>query len=171
MTVIEAGNTVLSAFDTSLQQYTQRFFKRNHIKIRTGQQVKRILSPNSLELKDGTVIDCGMIVWSAGIVPRKLETTPNSKPLPIDSKTNKIIVTDTLKAKGFDNIYAMGDVSIIENVPLAATAQVAQQQGLYLARVLNGTVEESKPFVYHHMGQLAYIGNYRALFQTGSVKR
>ena len=170
MTVIEAGSTVLSAFDSSLQRYTQKFFRRNHIKIRTNQQVKEIISPNSLMLQDGSIVECGMIIWSAGIKPRQLEVS-QGRLLPVDSKTKKIFVDDHLHVKGFDNIFAMGDVSLIENVPLAATAQVAQQQGLYLARRLNGEIESTKPFVYHHMGQLAYIGNYRAISQVGAVKR
>ncbi|KAI9322892.1 hypothetical protein BX666DRAFT_1848999 [Dichotomocladium elegans] len=41
---------------------------------------------------------------------------------------------------------------------LPATAQVASQQGAYLGTHLNGD-EPTKPFIYHHLGSLAYLGN------------
>ena len=61
---------------------------------------------------------------------------------------------------------------------LPATAQVASQQGEYLARLLNKTngeviagtteaLEQRKiaPFKYRHMGSFAYVGDNKAVLQ------
>eukprot|EP01087_Luapelamoeba_hula_P023102 TRINITY_DN8446_c0_g1_i1.p1 TRINITY_DN8446_c0_g1~~TRINITY_DN8446_c0_g1_i1.p1 ORF type:complete len:661 (-),score=96.82 TRINITY_DN8446_c0_g1_i1:141-2093(-) len=47
-----------------------------------------------------------------------------------------------------------------ELMPLPCTAQVAQQQGKYLAKAFNNktTANPAKPFHYHHLGSFAYIG-------------
>lgn len=48
------------------------------------------------------------------------------------------------------------------------TAQVASQQGKYLAKSLSTSEQSLQPFVYHHLGSLAYIGN-AAVFDFGSM--
>eukprot|EP00741_Cyanophora_paradoxa_P022379 tig00021462_g21605.t1 len=58
----------------------------------------------------------------------------------------------------------------------APTAQVANQQGVYLGRALNERViklaraeePDVAPFVYHHFGSFAYIGSEEAVAELGS---
>eukprot|EP00188_Purpureofilum_apyrenoidigerum_P000878 Plantae.Rhodophyta-Purpureofilum_apyrenoidigerum.ctg14397.p1 GENE.Plantae.Rhodophyta-Purpureofilum_apyrenoidigerum.ctg14397~~Plantae.Rhodophyta-Purpureofilum_apyrenoidigerum.ctg14397.p1 ORF type:complete len:609 (+),score=118.15 Plantae.Rhodophyta-Purpureofilum_apyrenoidigerum.ctg14397:142-1968(+) len=63
--------------------------------------------------------------------------------------------------------------------PLPATAQVANQEGQYLAKVLNkmgkqdGSLEGIKEFQYRHFGSLAYVGGDKAVIDfsgTGLMK-
>lgn len=61
--------------------------------------------------------------------------------------------------------------------------QVAERQGLYLAKVLNmmgkagggyanaaGEMELGKPFVYKHLGSMATVGRYKALVDLRQSK-
>jgi len=53
---------------------------------------------------------------------------------------------------------------------LPATAQVASQQGEYIARIFNNvkttaSAPEARPFVYHHFGSFAYIGDDNAIYE------
>ncbi|KAI8870943.1 FAD/NAD(P)-binding domain-containing protein [Ramicandelaber brevisporus] len=119
----------------------------------------------------------GMLIWATGIteVPlierigasvvkdgRKRVVTDASL-RPFDVQTNKPI----------DGVYVLGDCGTIQNYELPATGQVAKQQGKYLAKTLNAAVRQSPseiptsppPFSYHHMGSLAYVGGWRALFE------
>jgi len=69
-------------------------------------------------------------------------------------------------------VYALGDCATIEDVNLPATSQVAQQEGMYLARALNRLAEGKpvKTFQYRHWGMLAYVGSNRALADLAAVK-
>jgi NADH:ubiquinone reductase (non-electrogenic) len=69
-----------------------------------------------------------------------------------------------LKVKGCESIYALGDATASKWAP---TAQVASSQGAYLSTLFNnlGNVKNISlvtkkigPFVYSHLGALAYIG-------------
>ncbi|KAF1835050.1 hypothetical protein BDW02DRAFT_496952 [Decorospora gaudefroyi] len=62
-------------------------------------------------------------------------------------------------------LFALGDCSKIESTSHPATAQVASQKALYLAKRLNQQTHTTSPFHYHDLGTLAYIGNQNALFQ------
>lgn len=84
----------------------------------------------------------------------------------------------------YSNIYALGDCCANQDSPLPPLAQVAEQQGKYLAHVLN---EEAKnlnpfqgqgqgseaaktqiqPFRYHHLGSMATVGGTSAILQLG----
>lgn len=51
------------------------------------------------------------------------------------------------------------------NLPVAPSRQVAEQQGKYLARVLNTSAAqldpaEPAPFQYRHMGSMASLGEW-----------
>jgi len=56
--------------------------------------------------------------------------------------------------------------SLMRNLP--PTAQVAGQQGSYLAAQFNG--ESAKPFRYFHKGSMAYIGQEKAAAQVSMLK-
>lgn len=165
MTILEASETLLGAFDSTLQKQTMKVFMRDGIKVRLHKKVQQVLDKNTLLLDDGSKVECGMIIWSAGIQAREL-LMKGHETLPIDPRSRKLLVDDSLKVKGFDNVYAMGDCSMIESRPLAATAQVAQQQGKYLSKLLNND-KYDKQFIYHHQGLMAYIGDYRAVTELG----
>jgi hypothetical protein len=74
------------------------------------------------------------------------------------------------------SIFALGDCASIPHTSYPATAQVASQQALWLAKALNATSRDtsisSRPaFSYKDLGTLAYIGNWNALWQGGKGGR
>jgi len=123
-------------------------------------------------LHDGTVIPCGLIVWSTGIGPQPIMRSLSKEYFEI-SERGQIVTDEFLRVKKLNNVYAMGDCAQIENNPLASLAQVAQQEGIYLAKVFNRRSEgkeATEPFKFNWMGRLAYIGHYDALMETSSGK-
>lgn len=90
------------------------------------------------------------------------------------------------------DVFALGDCGIIENTSYPATAQVASQKAVWLAKQLNNQATASssrqssliqsslklsssspdgKGFTYKNLGTLAYIGSWNALFQGGGGGR
>jgi len=89
------------------------------------------------------------------------------------SKANTILEafdkdkSGTLDETEFDELLRSLDRKLKS---LPATAQVANQQGLYLANLLNNSAESidgSREFVYKHKGELAYVGGDRACASLG----
>lgn len=57
-----------------------------------------------------------------------------------------------------------------ENEPLPQLAQVARQQGIYLADVFNGKQsEDEKPFKFFNLGSMASVGNLKGLYDGSKV--
>jgi len=73
--------------------------------------------------------------------------------------------TQTEDNNVISNVYAIGDCAMPESRTLPATAQVAAQEAKYLARqfLRETRHKELQPFVFHHRGMLAYIGEDKAV--------
>jgi hypothetical protein len=65
------------------------------------------------------------------------------------------------------DVYVLGDCGIIEGTSYPATAQVASQKALWLAKRMNKGDIQKAEFTYRDLGTLAYIGDWDALFQGG----
>lgn len=165
--LIEALGRILTTFDQALGEYTDRHFGREGIQVRTGAKVQAI-EPNAVLLQGGERIDCGLILWAAGNAP-----VPFVKNLgiPLDRR-GRIVIDDSLRVAGRENVYAMGDCAVVGEPPLPATAQVAQQQGKYLAKALERRLQGRpvEAFRFKAQGMLAYIGGGQALADLPQVK-
>jgi NADH:quinone reductase (non-electrogenic) len=167
ITLVEAANVILSTFDEKLQKYATELFQRQQITVLTRSPVVKV-EKGALYLADGSVLSFGLLLWSTGNGPTAFVT---NAPLAKDAR-DRILIDSLFHVKGVDTVYAIGDCSVIAEAPLPATSQVAQQQGKYLARVLNARLEnkEVKPFTYRHLGMLAYVGGNRALADLDPIK-
>lgn len=165
--LIEALTRLLTGFDEALGEYTNRHFAREGIDVRTGVKVQAI-EPNAILLEGGERIDCGLILWAAGNAPVPFVKTLG---VPLDRR-GRIAVDGHLLVPGRENVYALGDCAVMGEPPLPATAQVAQQQGKYLAKALERRRRGRPvgPFRFRAQGMLAYIGGGQALADLPQVK-
>ncbi|KAI9799165.1 MAG: hypothetical protein M1833_004205 [Piccolia ochrophora] len=99
-----------------------------------------------------------------------------------DQKSGAIITNDRLQVKivsankpdgepdeaVMKDVFAIGDVATTENTSLPATAQVANQKGIWLAKTLNKGRIDTATFNFKNMGVMAYIGNWNAIMQGGN---
>jgi NADH dehydrogenase len=112
-------------------------------------------------LSDGNIIEAKTLIWAAGVIANTFEGIP-----PVNTtKRNRIITDDYNKVHGYNNVYAIGDISI-QFGDLAypdghpQLAQPAIQQGTQLAKNLKRLAKGKpmKPFNYFDRGEMAIIG-------------
>ncbi len=167
ITLVDAADHILGAFDKSLSDYTTKHFQRQNIQVRTGIRTVKLEKDRAI-LNDGSEVHFGMVVWSTGLGPTIAVSQFN---LPKD-KASRLLVDQTLKVQEQDNIYAMGDCACVVGKNYPATAQVAMQEGNYLAKALNRLADgkPAEPFKYNHHGMLAYIGEDAAIADLNAIK-
>ncbi|MBI1803969.1 MAG: FAD-dependent oxidoreductase [Ignavibacteriae bacterium] len=168
ITLFEATDQILSTFDATLSTYTVEHFRRQRIEVRTRSAVTTVKETH-VHLDDGSVIPYGLLVWSTGMGPVQLVRSLSFEK---EKKSSRILVDEFLRVKGYSTLYALGDCATIDGQILPATAQVAQQEGKYLAEILNRSVQDTsvKPFQLKNLGMLAYIGSNKALADLASIK-
>lgn len=106
------------------------------------------------------------LVWAAGVM--------GEKPMGLDGEEivgrgNRIRVNSFNQVLGYDNIFAVGDIALMESEEhpngYPMMVQPAIQQGKHLAdnliRLVNN--KEMKPFVYRNKGSMATVGRNKAV--------
>ncbi len=167
ITLVEAMKEILGTFDEKLRRYATELFARQRISVLTDSPVVKV-DADTIHLKDGSALPYGLLLWSTGNGPTPFVEQIN---LPKDNRS-RLLIDDFFHVQGFENIYALGDCSIVSATPFPATSQVAQQQGKYLAKALTrkARMKTVEPFRYKHLGMLAYVGDNKALADLEGVK-
>ena len=167
VTLVEAGENLLGPFDASLRDYVMGLFKKRKIDVRTKTAVTGVhiferddyyLEASKCSLSDGSELEFGTMVWSAGLSPVKFT---DRLPEKVErSKQGRLIVDHHLRVKGQEGkVWAIGDCAEMENRPLPQLAQVANQQANYLAKIFDGKLHETeKTFQFFSLGSMASLG-------------
>lgn len=116
---------------------------------------------NVLHLSTGEEIYCETLIWTAGITGNKINGISDDS----ITRGNRYIVDSNCKIKGYDIIYALGDIAYLEDEShpngYPQVAQVAIQQAKHLAKQLNTGADTA--FKYVDKGSMATIGRNRAV--------
>lgn len=167
VTLIESAQ-ILGTFSPKLQSYAEKKIKER-VNFQLIKSTVTEVKEDCVVLRDGTVIPCGLVVWSAGLSPQHFVDS-----LTVPKNDRGQILTDSyLKILGDPKgaIYAIGDCASIEDKPLPCTAQVAERQGRYLAKTLNRLPEvQAEEFHFTSLGMLAYIGDYEGITDLPDFK-
>lgn len=141
VTLVEALPSVLPMFSKQLIDYTEQTFKEESIDIRTKTMVKNVTDkyieaestgPDGKKIMEK--IPYGLLVWATGNAVRPVVKDLMSQiPAQKDSRRG-LAVNEYLVVKGTENIWAVGDCAVANYAP---TAQVAAQEGAFLARLFN----------------------------------
>ncbi|CAI8591242.1 unnamed protein product [Vicia faba] len=116
ITVLEAGDHILSMFDKRITAFAEDKFHRTGIDVKTGSMVVKVSEKeiSTKELKNGgniTTIPYGMAVWSTGIGTRPFIKDFMSQ---IGQASRRALATDEwLRVEGCNNVYALGDCATI----------------------------------------------------------
>ncbi|ORX46288.1 FAD/NAD(P)-binding domain-containing protein [Hesseltinella vesiculosa] len=191
ITLVEALPNVLPAFSKQLIDYTESTFKEQNITIHTKTMVKEVREKEIVvQRPDGKTetMPYGLLVWATGNTARPLVRDLMAKFPNTQNIRRGLAVDDWLRLEGSESIFALGDATATKYAP---TAQVAAQQGKYLARLFQQMAardrlqkelgsdlsdddrkkkerklqktQDIKPFHYSHQGSLCYIGSDKAI--------
>lgn len=116
---------------------------------------------NILHLSTGEDIYCETLIWTAGVTGNAIEGVDKEAL----TKGNRYIIDGKCRIKGYDNLFALGDIAYLVDKShpngYPQVAQVAIQQAKHLADILNG--DSDTQFKYTDKGSMATIGRNRAV--------
>lgn len=174
ITLYDVAPNILGSFDRTLGVYAENKFRRDGISIKTRHNVERV-EKDRMFVKEQGEVPFGLLVWSTGLAPNpliesidSLEKHDKARSVFTDQNLNVI----TKEGRADPDVWAIGDAASIKGQPLPATAQVANQKAKYLAQKLNKIVkdqEHTKPFEFQNQGSLAYLGDWKAIYDRSSA--
>ncbi|MED3575805.1 NAD(P)/FAD-dependent oxidoreductase [Cytobacillus praedii] len=135
---VEAAPMVLPGFDPELVNYAVAHLEKKGVEFRIGTAIKEA-TPEGIIVGKGEEeveeIKAGTVVWAAGIRGNSIIEKSG-----FEAMRGRVKVQPDLRAPGHDNVFIIGDSSLVINEeinrPYPPTAQIAMQQGETCARNL-----------------------------------
>jgi NADH dehydrogenase len=166
---VEAAPTVLPGFDKDLVDYAVRYLENKGVKFFINTPIEECTTEGVI-LKGGQEIKAATVVWTGGVRGNKVVEESG-----IETMRGRVKVDEYLRAPGHDNVFVIGDSSLVfneEGRPYPPTAQIATQQGQHLGKNLAVLIRggQMQPFEYKPKGTVASLGRKEAIGIVGNKK-
>ena len=170
--LVNAGDRLLAAMDPASSARAERDLKELHVHIRQPQFATEY-KDGILKTSAGLEIPAETVIWVSGVCANTIEGLPKES----IGHAGRILTDRFCRVKGLQDVYAIGDQSLIEgdkDYPLGhpQLAQVALQQAKCVAQNLKNQLQgkEEKPFKYKNLGVMATIGRNHAVAEINGKK-
>ncbi|MEP0847401.1 MAG: NAD(P)/FAD-dependent oxidoreductase [Phycisphaerae bacterium] len=169
--LVEALDSVLSAYPDDLRQKAAEFLRRLGVELRLRTRVTGLDATGVDLLRDGVTerIAARTVLWSAGVQGSPLAAGLSEQTGAALDRAGRIIVQSDCTLAGHPEIFVIGDLAAcrgLDGKPLPGIAPVAMQQGRYVAKVIQSRVAGRPlpgPFAYRDNGSMATIGRAAAV--------
>jgi len=159
ITIVEAQADILPGWNPRLVQTIKKFLIKNKINLITNNPIREVY-PSSVLLGDGTIIENSLPIWTAGVKGRDIQVIPLIK----KTRSNRIMVNKFSQIEGYNNAFAVGDISAfpLENGQISPQlAQFAVRQAMNIAKNIlrKEKGEKTVEFHYEQHGSILSLGN------------
>lgn len=160
--LVNSGPTLLKQIPTSLGKRAEKILRHKRVKIVPNSHAVEVRS-DGLVLDNGQTIPTENVFWAAGVKPCIPKIVQQFE----YSRSGRILVNEFLQVKGYEDIFAIGDVASFaqDGHELPMLAQVAVREGKALApniiAKINGAPMET--FRYNSLGTLVSLGQWNAV--------
>ncbi len=170
--LIEAGPRLLNGMSEVASAKALKYLKEMGVDVRLNCAVKSY-DGYKLHINESDSLISRTVIWAAGVRGNPIAG------LPAEALTrgNRILVDNFNRVKGSENIFAIGDVALMEGdtkYPKGhpQMAPAAMQQGKLVAENIARLIGKKpmKPFSYSDQGSMATVGRNRAVVDMGKFK-
>ncbi len=175
--LVEAAPAVLPPMGPKLGLKAQRRLEKMGVEVKLNTMVTDVdYMGLTVKEKDGEEhrIECAVKVWSAGVQASPLGklVAEQSDGTEVD-RAGRVVVEPDLTVKGHPNVFVIGDLMSVPNVP--GMAQGAIQGAVYSTKQIKGGLKGEdpatrKPFKYFNKGSMSTISRFSAVCQIGKLE-
>ncbi len=167
--LVSSTEKPLAVMSKEAQDKSEKYLKDLGVTFMSGEVVTEY-DGDKVHLKSGKEIPSNNVIWAAGVTGNVIDGFPEDKLV-----RNRYIVDRYNKIKGYDNIYAIGDIAYMETPKYPQghpqVANVAINQAKNLGKnLLKKNQSEWKEYEYDDRGSLATIGKHRAVVDLPFIK-
>ncbi|MDT0295889.1 NAD(P)/FAD-dependent oxidoreductase [Mesonia ostreae] len=171
--LVDGATAVLPPMSEKSQKYSQKTLENMGIIVKLNKMVSDY-KDDKVIFKDGDSIETKTLIWTAGVTGMRFDGLPEDN----YEKGNRLRVNEYFKLENTDNIYVIGDASVLYSDPdfpkgHPQLASVATQQGKVLADNFEAIInnKKPKPFTYNDKGTMAIIGRSKAVADLTTPKK
>lgn len=167
--LVSSTEKPLAVMSPEAQEKSEKYLKELGVKFLSGEVVTDY-DGDKVYMKSGKEIPSNNVIWAAGVTGNVIDGFPSENLV-----RNRYIVDRFNKLKGYENIYAVGDIAYMETPkypqghPQVANVAINQAKNLgknFLRKSKNEWLE----YEYKDQGSLATIGKHRAVVDLPFIK-
>ena len=167
--LISATSSPLAMMSGDSQNSSQKYLKELGVEF-VSEDLVTDYDGDKVFLKSGKQIPSNNVIWAAGVTGNNIDGLEDAI-----YKGNRYIVDRFNKVKGYENIFAIGDIAYMETLLYPKghpqVANVAINQGKNLARnFLKEKLSDWIPYEYDDKGSMATIGKHKAVVDLPKFK-
>ncbi|MBD8083971.1 NAD(P)/FAD-dependent oxidoreductase [Chryseobacterium caseinilyticum] len=167
--LVSSTEKPLAVMSDEAQTQSEKYLKDLGVDFLSGEYVTDY-DGDRVFMKSGKQIPSNNVIWAAGVTGNIIDGFEQEKII-----RNRYITDRFNKIKGFDNIYAIGDIAYMETPKYPQghpqVANVAINQAKNLGRnFLKKNQSEWTEYEYDDKGSLATIGKHRAVVDLPFIK-
>jgi NADH dehydrogenase len=163
--LIEGLGKVLPPMSETASKKAQKFLEKLGVQIHLETFISNY-DGKTVITKDGKTFETATFIWAAGVTGAPINGINGEA---LVEKANRYKVDEFNKIDGFENIFALGDIALMNTKEYPKghpqVAQPAIQQGKHLGKnfkkMLKG--EKMEPFNYFDKGTMATVGRNKAV--------
>lgn len=168
--LLEGGERLLPSFDVTLSARAKLDLEELGSTVLLNARVTDV-NDDGVRLANGTFIRSRNVIWAAGNAASPILAMAG---MTCDAQGRAMVLSDC-SIPGHDNVFVIGDAAHFENADgslLPGVAQVALQQGAFVARLLGKYhAASARPvFQYNDKGSMATIGRAKAVAEIKGLK-
>ncbi|AZB34095.1 NAD(P)/FAD-dependent oxidoreductase [Chryseobacterium bernardetii] len=167
--LVSSTEKPLAVMSSEAQEKSEKYLKDLGVTFMSGEVVTEY-DGDKVHLRSGKQIPSNNVIWAAGVTGNVIDGFPEEKLI-----RNRYIVDRYNKIKGYDNVYAIGDIAYMETPKYPQghpqVANVAINQAKNLGKnLLKKNLAEWNEYEYDDKGSLATIGKHRAVVDLPFIK-
>ncbi len=170
--LIQSGDRILKEMSENASKKAEDFLEKLGVNIWKNVRVTNY-DGKTVTTNTDITFETSTFIWAAGVKGATIKGIEGSDYI---TKGNRILVNEFNQVKGFNHIFAIGDVACMESDEfprgLSMMAQPAIQQGHQLGDNLLQLIEQKPmlPFSYKDKGAMATIGRNKAVVDLKHFK-
>lgn len=170
--LIEATGRLLNGMSEKSGAKALQYLRDMGVQVHLNHAVKSYDGKEVVFL-NGQTLKSRTLIWAAGVKGQPIEG------IKIESigRGSRIVVDEFNRAKGYENIFVIGDAALMEGDPgwpqgHPQVAPAAMQQGRLVAENIRKIIDKKplKAFRYKHQGSMATVGRNRAVVDLKTFK-
>lgn len=169
--LLEAAPRLLNGMSDGSGKTVVTYLNRLGVEVQVNTAVEDY-DGETVTLSNGKILRSRILIWAAGVKGVVIPGIPGNAV----AANGRILVDQYNKVINTGNVYAIGDIALMEDDQFSKghpqVAQVAIQQAILLAKNLERIETGKTPgtFIYNDKGSMATVGRNLALAEIGKLK-
>lgn len=170
--LVEANSRLLNGMSDVAGRKAKEYLEKMGVKIHLNKAVKSY-DGHEVIFASGEKLISRTLIWAAGVKGNSIGGLSAES----FGRAARIKVDEFNRVKGYENIFAIGDVAVVEGDPQfpgghPMMAPPAQQQGRLVAKNICRSINKKplEPFRYFDKGSMATVGRNKAVVDLKKLK-